>query len=677
VRPTGLPSRLPKNPSPKRFHAAFFEEALAGLDQAEADLILFEKRAASRDTIDSSFRAIHSVKGSAGSLGFEQITLVAHELEALLETYRSLSSEQAFLPSDEHVSVMLSALDLLRTQIVNAQLKQGDVSSSRVSAMTQKLKRVQAELELSPLTHTFRIVFKPSPEMIQCGNDPLRYIDALAKLGQVTSQALWDDQPFNTAASEPPLFQTIGEPRSHLSWVLSLDTERSQQEVLDLFEWVQDLCQITIALSETCDAGQSEADAATVKPELSSDSLELVSIAQAQGSRRAQRAIQVPSEKIDHLLDQLADLAAFQYEMESLLAHQAGHDLFQRLTRQTRSLQDAILAMRMSPIASLCKRFERVVRDAEIDLGKTVNVQFEGETHELDSSIIERLIDPVTHLIRNALDHGIETPAQRRQVGKPEEASIRLSAEQRANSFILHIEDDGAGIPVEAIRAKAVQKGFATPDSRFTDARWLEFIFAPGFSTATTSSQWSGRGVGLDAVLKAIEDLNGQILLQTTPGKGTKFSIELPLTLALTDALIVEVGSEQYAIALGSVFECLDAHSSAIKELPNGQLFYRLRGNLLPFAKLADLMMIDIAAPDTTRFVAIALQHGEDSCVLKVSRIVGQKQIVIKNIAKNLGKARHCQSATVLGDGKVIFVLDASSVLRDVGSLELAGASAD
>jgi two-component system, chemotaxis family, sensor kinase CheA len=687
-----------------QFNDAFFEEALDGLDQAEEALLSLEKQGMDGQSIDAAFRAIHSIKGSSGTLGFAQITEFAHGLEAVLENYRNLSEAKRLRVQDGHMSLILSALDLLRAMVGNAQQKQGDISPSRVKALGLKLKQVQTELENQESDseakpgHTqdipynlqrFHIQFRPHPEMLQCGNDPLRYLDALAAQGKMEVTAHLDELAAVVWQSGR---QNSAMQSCLLHWSIALETHLDATELRAMFEWIEDLCDLQIEEDTTVRNLLSDPiaddhfedladnlDSALNPPNLSTNSKDLLEPTER---RREQRAIQVPTAKIDGLLAHLADLAMFQSELEGKVVDKGIHELFNRLGRQTRQLQDAILGMRMSPIATLFKRFERVIRDAEIELGKRVQIVIKGENNELDSSIIERLIDPVTHLIRNALDHGIESPSERTALGKPGIATLSLIAEQRGSSFVLSISEDGRGFDIPAIRARAIQKGLATAQSERSDAEWAEMLFGAGFSTAAQVNQWSGRGVGLDAVVEAIKSLNGQLIVSSTPGQGTSFTIELPLTLALTDALIVESNGEQYALAINTIGECLKLASTSLQSLSNGQQLYSVREQLLPYLSLATLMRSrppgssqeepsDHSASDS---LGIVLRSGHEACLLGVTRIIGERQIVIKSIEKNLGTTKFCQSATILGEGKVTFVLDSAALCKAIGLLQLATA---
>jgi two-component system, chemotaxis family, sensor kinase CheA len=635
-----------------QFHEAFFEEALLSLDQAEDDLLLLEKGSASGENIDSAFRAIHSIKGSAGSLGFIQIGELAHELESVLDELRSKCAVPdavvSALASDEQITVLLATLDLLRSQVGNAQRKNGDVAQSRVDAQIQNLKHyatLKTQVTSASAIAIYKIRFEPKPEMLSCGNEPLRYIDSLYDMGSAKVSAFW-----NPLADETNHCQ--------LSWIVELETVKSYAEITDLFSWIEDVCLVKIEHIEKDEVAQ-------LPRRRSTDVSEHV---QTTGVRQT-RSIQVQSEKIDSLLSQLGELAIAQSNIETRVVDQQIADLFQRLTRQTSQLQDAILAMRMSPIKILFRRFERIVRDAEVELGKQVRLTIEGDENQLDSSIIERLIDPVTHLIRNALDHGVELPAVRIAKGKEPFANLKLIAEQKSNAFVIRIEDDGDGLSIDAIRQKAIDKGLAKVDDVKSASQWAQMIFKAGFSTASGVSQWSGRGVGLDTVIVAIEQLNGRIDLNTTPGQGTRIAISLPLTLAITDALIVETGGEQYALPMSAVTECLFSNTTALATLPNQQTLYRNRERLLPFASLSTLMQLGDGRYDGN-FSAISITNGKDEAVLKVDQIIGQRQIVIKSITKNLGSAKYCSSATLIGDSQVVFVLDCEEIIRHVGQQE-------
>ncbi len=642
-----------------QFHEAFFEEAFISLDQAEDDLLLIEKGNATQENVDSAFRAIHSIKGSAGSLGFMQMGELAHELESVLDELRSAELDASNLANDEQINVLLTALDLLRSQVGNAQRKNGDVAQTRVDALIQKLRSYarlndqkignkddelfQSESEVMPTIALFRIRIQPTPAMLHSGNDPLRYMDSIAQMGSTQVTAFWNPRQGQENSCQ-------------LSWSIELETTKSVTEVTELFSWIEEVCVVKIE--------QINKHQETLVPRRrSSDIVEDTRTP----SPRSTRSIQVQSEKIDALLNQLGELAIAQSDIEIKLVGQETADLFARLTRQTRQLQDAILAMRMSPIKILFRRFERVVRDAEIELGKQVQLSIEGDENQLDSSIIERLIDPLTHLIRNALDHGIELPETRIAKGKPAFANLKLIAEQKSNVFVIRIEDDGNGLSIDSIRQKAIEKGLAKETDTKSPSQWAQMIFKAGFSTASTVSQWSGRGVGLDAVAAALKQLNGRIELNTTPGKGTSIAIILPLTLAISEALIVEVAGERYALPMSSVTECLFSNTLALATLPNQQMLFRRRGKMLPFATLANLMQLDDVKSSESSFSAVSITNGNDEAVLRVGQILGQRQIVIKSISKNLGSAKYCSSATLLGDSQVVFVLDSAEIIRNVG----------
>jgi two-component system, chemotaxis family, sensor kinase CheA len=650
-----------------QFNDAFFEEALGYLDQAEDDLLRLEKASLNpedrRRSIDSAFRAIHSIKGSAGSLGFLEIDRLSHALETVLEIFRQQADHTGKVSTNVGLNIdsdtfdlLLSSVDLLRVQIASAQSKSGDVSPSRVNALIAKLEHVNSA-STSDNSNTFDIHFVPSQAMLDSGNDPLRYIDTLATLGSQTVKAYWDD-------SQPDCF---------ISWVITLKTNRSISQVEAIFEWIEDVCQFSVNVQRV--SQETKAHRTTDVVEIDAPIAMATTIAK-EASAKQVRTIQVRPERIDELMGALGELAIYQAEIENKLqsqkASQETSELFVRLARQTSGLQDAIMAMRMSPIHHLFSRFDRTVRDAQVELGKEVHLIVEGENAELDSSMIERLIDPLTHLIRNALDHGIETPDFRESTGKPRSAKLILKAEQHSNAFLISIEDDGKGFDIEAIKQRAIEKKIAKETDTKTDSQWANMIFMPGFSTTTQVSRWSGRGVGLDVVLKEIEKIKGQLDIHSSPGVGTRFVISIPLTLALSDALIIRSGDDHYAVILSAVKECIQATASRIETLPNQQQLYRLRDELLPYAALPDLMSGEVRSSGKTEehFPAIVVRSGQHAALLQVSEIIGQRQIVIKSHEKNLGTVKYCESATVLPNGTVAFVLNANTIVRAVGISE-------
>ncbi len=421
-----------------QFHQSFFEEAQLCLDQAEASLLAYERGEGDADTLDSAFRAIHSIKGSASTLGFNQIGEVSHELESVLDSMRNQLSEgnNAQDRDSEKFAVILASIDLLGTQINAAMKGQLEIAQSRVDALISNLQRFSDETQSVSETASYFIRLMPSQAMLNCGNDPLTYIDALDDLGELEIEAFWDD---------------IENPS--LSWDIRLKTLKTKEEIDKLFAWLEG--EVEICLDSRLDEGSPSIFAAP-SSRTTSNSKEL----------RSTRGIQVAPEKIDRLLYQLGELAQVQVDLENKLVsvpqfEQTIQVFLQQLSRQTSQLQDAILAMRMSPISTLFRRFDRVVRDAEQDFGKTVQLQLHGEASELDSSVIEQLIDPLTHLIRNALDHGIETPERRIALGKPPIANLTLSAEQRSSTFVISIQDDGQGLNISKIKERATSQGLA------------------------------------------------------------------------------------------------------------------------------------------------------------------------------------------------------------------------
>jgi two-component system, chemotaxis family, sensor kinase CheA len=657
-----------------QFHEAFFEEALTYLEQAEDDLLALEKGCETiqdfKDRIDSAFRAIHSIKGSAGSLGFAQIDGFSHDLETVFDQLRTTTQRSEALArsalSKEMCDLLLGSVDMLRLHVNAAQNKSEGLGNTKSAALSAQLQAINIDGYSAPsyaqatpsqehsedLTErTFAIRFQPRAAMLVCGNDPLRYIDTLAELGKTIVNAFWSN-----IALDQKDYQEC-----ELSWVITLTTSKDEAHIHQVFEWIEDVCDYDIHDTDVYFDSQAPSQAESVVDNSTESAV--------RATQKLGRTIQVKSERIDELINHLTELALYQGTLENSLANQELIDLFSRLSRQTSVLQDAIMAMRMSPIGHLFARFDRTIRDAKSELGKQVELKIEGENLELDSSLIERLIDPLNHLVRNALDHGIETPADRVLLGKSPSAVLRLKAEQHSNSFQISIADDGKGFNIAAIKERAIRQGLVTANDNRSDAQWVHLIFTPGFSTASEVSRWSGRGVGLDAVVTEIEKIKGTISVKSSPGVGTKFIITIPLTLALTEALIVRVAQERYAFTMGSVRECLVGKSSSIETLPNLQQLYHVREELLPFTNLASLLQL--ADGETSEsFPAIVVGNGNESVVLRVSEILGQRQIVVKSIEKNLGAVKYCSSATVMPDGKVAFVIDANQVIHDVGIFE-------
>lgn len=712
-----------------RFYDTFFSECFNLIDEAESLFIAIEKGDANSDTLNAAFRSIHSIKGSAGSLGFDSIAAFAHEFENALDALR----DGAVRPGPEDSDLLLACLDTLRVMLEAAKREAPGIDASRLSALTQRLQKLAggltdrdetlAELvepeqssgagldKSTPGLNHFNIHFKPLRAALDCGHDPIRYLIAVAQLGEARFTPLSEGLP-DSASYDPQ--------QAYLGWRIELTTERDRAELIELFEWIEDLCELEIAR----DDGLAEAPRATPlvadiglltqpadnEPSVAEQSHIAASTVvhganhgagrstappngAVQTGRRAQAglagvrdsvggavpasaalthqssSIHVKSERLDLLMNLLGEMLISHSRVRALcerLGHEESHEILAQLgalERSTASLQDVILSVRMIPIATLFGRFERLVRDAARALGKEVHLVSDSHGAELDNGLVERMIDPLTHLIRNAIDHGLESAEERLARAKPAAGRLELTASYSSGRVQIEIRDDGRGVDVERIRARAIERGLARPEEVKSDQEWMRHIFQPGFSTASQVSTWSGRGVGLDVALNAVQSVGGQIVMESKPNMGTVFKITLPLTTSIMDALIVRADGRRYAVPVTSVQHCLRADPGALERLPNGAQAYRLNNRYLSFTRLSEVLGLSASSGDIrTDSVALLVHAHAEPVVMLVDAIEAQQQIVVKDVTHQSYRSPLTIGATVLGDGQVALILDLNAI---------------
>ncbi len=379
--------------------------------------------------------------------------------------------------------------------------------------------------------------------------------------------------------------------------------------------------------------------------------------------------LHVSREKVDDLINLVGELVITKTMLKQSLASLDPaiatrlETAFNQLERNTRDLQDSVMGIRMLPMSHAFGRFGRLVRDASQSLGKLVRLEVSGESAELDKSVIEKLVDPLMHLVRNALDHGIETPAERRERGKPETAVLSLHAEHRGGQIEIRVSDDGRGIDPQRVQAKARQAGLIGEAETITLERATELIFEPGFSTAAEVNELSGRGVGLDVVKKNIRALSGSIKVDTVPGMGMSLLIRLPLTLAIIDGMSVTVGAETYIVPMAFIVECLQPDPAALKSIAGRGMLVEVRGRYLPLLNLGELTGAKGALAFESGLLLV-LESDGNQVVLLVDSLLGQEQVVIKSLEANYRRTAHIAGATILGEGHVVLILDVGSLVR-------------
>ena len=659
----------------KRFHESFFTESLEGLDATESHLLALESgvageggpdsegQAAVEERLNAVFRGFHSIKGAAGSLGFDPIAQFTHHVEEFLDLWRKGTAEVDRKGLDTVLACIDHARLLVRAARENT--PQGVERSADLIRQLAKLARVRAApkdeaapaAEAASVKATYRIRFRPGPESFRRGNDPLRLLRVLADMGTLEAEA--------DLAGLPATGEFDAE-RCHLGWRLTLVTNARPEQVDDVFAWVRDESEIAIESSKP----KSRDDRRRV------DRRQLV---RRVGPRRAEEPPEVAEElrtdrlhvsrdKVDELVNQVGELVITKTMMKQVALSLDPatvarlEPVLQQLERNTRDLQEGVMGIRMLPMSHAFGRFARLVRDTSQRLGKQVRLEVTGGDSELDKSMIEKLVDPLTHLVRNALDHGVEPPAERRDRGKAETAVLSLHAQHRGGNIEIRVTDDGRGVDPERVERRAREAGLIRENEAVTLERATELIFEPGLSTAEKVNDLSGRGVGLDVVRKNIMALNGTLSVETWPGRGTAFVIRLPLTLAIIDGMLVTSGGDAYIVPLAYIVECLQPERSKLKSIAGRGMLVDVRGTYLPLLELTRITATPASLYDDG--LLMVLEAEGNRIVLHVDALLGQEQVVIKSLEANYRKVPYIAGATILGEGRVVLILDVASLVR-------------
>jgi two-component system chemotaxis sensor kinase CheA len=678
----------------------FFDECDEAMQQIEMGLTDIRSGQGSDETINAVFRGVHSVKGGAGIFGFEQLVGFAHVFETVLDGLRNGS----LTATPENLDVLLSASDVL-TDLVSmsrsgqaaptgfggdcrAALEQiiaqgggggGEDGDEPAPAEFEGLDFVpvsvdmDAPVESADALRTFAITFRPKPEMLKKANEPLYVLRELRKLGELDLVAETDQLPaLAELEADHPYFW----------WKGTLRTASTRAQIDEVFEFVVGDCDLEIedvtpAAALVVEAAAPLADR-TAQPVVAAPSLvpaspapvakppaEALEPGAAGRTKPAATTTRIELERIDRVVNMVGELVISQAMLgqivQDLPEGVAGRltQILEEVVHHTRELKDSVMSMRAQPVGSVFQRMPRLVRELATKTHKKVRLEMAGETTEVDRSIIERLGDPLTHIIRNSVDHGIETPAVRAAAGKNEEGVVRLSAEHRGGRIVIEIKDDGAGINSERVLKIAKEKGLVGQDVQLSEDEIGNLIMLPGFSTAETVSDISGRGVGMDVVRSNIQDLGGRISLKSVRGRGMTIQLALPLTLAVMDGMVIKVGQQTYVMPLSAIIECLRPQPSEISNLIGTHGMLQLRGEFVPIVMLGDLLDINSPAGKSTERVVIITDAGEGQRFgLVVDELLGHQQVVIKSIEESYGTVPGIAAATILGNGRVAFILD-------------------
>ncbi len=659
----------------------YFQECDELLLAMEEGLIAMESGEADSEMINAVFRAVHSIKGGGGAFGFSILVGFAHVFETVLDHIRS----GKLTPSPDVVKVLLRAGDKLSDHVTAARNGGGEVLDGDVKEELNKLAGEDAEdaggpapaefegLAFAPIQIDFgddapavppvwHIRFAPHAALYAKANEPFLLIRELSSLGSIEIEADLSNLP-ELVYLEPD--------QAYFAWNITLRDCPERSKIEEVFEFVSGDCdleiteetplpvmgaQIPFVEIEDAEPTPAPAEAAPAEKKLAVATSAVEAIKQT---------IRVDLDKVDRLVNLVGELVITQAMLSQRIMDctaQSGATVgagLGELEHLLRELQEAVMAIRTQPVKSVFQRMPRLVRETAAQTGKEVRLEIEGEATEVDKTVIERLGEPLTHMIRNAIDHGLEPPEERITSGKPAEGTVKLSAEHRGGRIIIEVSDDGRGINRSKVRQKAIERGLISPNANLSDEEVDNLIFLPGFSTANQVSNISGRGVGLDVVRRNIVDLGGRITIGSSLGKGSKFSLTLPLTLAVLDGMIVAVGDQTFVLPLSHIIESLLPKSSDIKAFGSNGMLLNVRGVYVPLVSVGKLLRVPGASKDLASSVVILVEsEGVGRMALAVDAIVGQRQVVIKSFESNIGHIDGIAAATILGDGRVALILD-------------------
>ena len=673
--------------------ATFLLEADDLLAQIEEIALEADPQAPDSDAVNRLFRAFHTIKGSGAMFGFDAVAGFTHHVETALDRVR----EGQLALSQQLLDLVLAAKDRIKVLLDAGQggASGSDEASQKLVASITALSsgsdasaagvRNAAASPATPAAapvsgrQTFKIRFQPDPALMVCGTNPVSLLNELRALGDCSIVA---------DTSAVPELGALQPDQCHIRWDITLTTEQGRNAIRDVFIFVEDGSQIAIepignaaapavgpaspatvaSAPVTAPAVQEAREASAAAPAASAPETG------ASGAGRKPAAkdstVRVPSEKLDRLVNLVGELVMNQSRLNRVATRLEVPDLavpVEEIERLVSELRDNVLGIRMMPIGSTFSRFKRLVHDLSRELGKEIELVTEGAETELDKTVLDQLGDPLVHLIRNSLDHGIEPTNQREALGKHRRGTIRLAAAHIGSNVVVTIEDDGKGLDTTAIRAKAVEKGLIAPDANLSEKETFNLIFLPGFSTAKQITSISGRGVGMDVVKRQIDALRGAVSITSEVGKGTTIALTLPLTLAIIDGLLVEIAGDQFIIPMSVVTENVELHRQE-RSRNNGRNVIAVRGELIPYLRLREVFDVRQAELDLEKVVIV--RHEDQRVGLVVDRVLGSHQTVIQSLGRFYKNIEAFSGATIMGDGRVALILDLGGLIRHAGTVK-------
>jgi len=664
------------------FRQTYLEESFEGLDVMETGLLNLPPGVPDNEKINEIFRAAHSIKGGSGTFGFSEIAGFTHVLETLLDEMRDGRREV----TQESVDAMLAAVDILRDMLTKLQNHE-PIDEARASEVQKRMEVILGSAEADDAEEetaegevssggVWKIQILPEKELLQTGNEPVRIFRELETLGDLTVEANLEGLP------ELAVFQ----PESlYLKWNLTLSGDDVNEEAIkEVFEWIDgDGAEIMITAPEPAVVEEKVVEkpvepvvaTVAVKPKKTVKKPKKAAAEPvAKSAPKQEGSIRVDLSKIDQMVNLVGELVITQSMLSQFgeYAEEASEEgtganfdwvdkLKEGLThleRHTRELQESVMNIRMLPVSFAFNRMPRIVHDVSQKLGKEIDLVMEGEGTELDKTMLEQLTDPLVHIVRNSIDHGIETPDIRVEAGKPAMGTVKMAAFHQGGNIMIQITDDGAGINHEVIEAKAIEKGVIEEDHNLSQDEIINLIFHAGFSTADVVSDISGRGVGMDVVRRNIKGLGGSVDVKTKLGEGSVFTISLPLTLAILDGQLCTVGSQTFVFPLLSIIESIQVDKSLVKGIAGEKELYKLRDSYIPVIRLHEKLGVEDAKQDLSDGLLVVVESSGQRAGIFVDDLLGQQQVVIKSLENNFMKIAGVAGATILGDGSVSLILD-------------------
>ena len=711
------------------FHQAFFEEAADLLTDLEGYLLLLEETPRDPELLGAIFRCAHSIKGGSATFGFTDIAHFTHGLETLLDKARN----GQIAVNSELTRLLLASLDQMKALLSVAR---GDAASAPDSApLTARIETMLArdaapnapvpsekpsktgndptegeDFGFFSVVRTYDFVFAPGHAALKQGTDPLLLLRRLSDACEIL--ALERD------ASTLPSLAEMDPEICYLRWKIALRTDKEPDEILEIFEFIADESEIILTektenrkqkteetiLSAPPLAGMGSASAIGAGggaggqflfagTEAGRAGLALTTAggqsAPAEAETTEARAVPKPetqtlrvaTDKVDRLINLVGELIINQSMLNEVIQGFSMAKLPRlveavgEMERASRELQERVMAVRMLPIKHAFGRFPRLAHDLSLTCGKKVELKTSGEETELDKSVIEAIADPLTHLVRNSVDHGMETPEERRRLGKPETGVVALHAFHEGGNIVIEVSDDGRGLNRDKILTKALERGLISEGDLLTDDAVNNLIFHPGFSTAEKVTDVSGRGVGMDIVKQSAQALGGSITLSTVAGAGTRFRIRLPLTMAILEGLSLSVGAEVYILPLTSIVESIRPKPGDVRVVAGRSEVVLARGEVLPILRLYQVFGAEPRITEPTQGLLVIVENDGRKVALLVDELIGQSQVVIKSLESNYRKVEGIAGATILGDGRVALILDIPGLIRGAAGGGLAWAA--